>query len=64
MSPRGSKTGTQGLKGNYERSKIPEALCLEIIKATEIKRLNYANTKTIRKEKRFYKKMRINYNTG
>ena len=34
-APRGSKTGTQGLKGNYERSIIPEALCLEIIKATE-----------------------------
>jgi|TARA_Y100000034_G_scaffold29533_1_gene35607 hypothetical protein len=63
-APRGSTTGTQGLKGNYERSKIPEALCLEIIKATEIKILNYAYTKTTRKEKRFYKKMRINYNTG
>lgn len=36
-APRGSKTGTQGLKDNYERSKIPEALCLEIIKATENK---------------------------
>ena len=35
-APRGSQTGTQGLKGNYERSKIPEALCLEIIKASEI----------------------------
>ena len=34
-APRGSQTGTQGLKGNYERSKIPEALCLEIIKASE-----------------------------
>ena len=30
-APRGSKTGTQGLKGNYERSKIPEELCLEIL---------------------------------
>ena len=36
-APRGSKTGTQGLKDNYERSKIPEALCLEIIMATENK---------------------------
>jgi len=36
-APRGSKTGTQGLKGNYERSKIPEDLCLEIIKASEFK---------------------------
>jgi site-specific DNA-cytosine methylase len=30
-APRGSKTGTQGLKGNYERSKIPEELCREIL---------------------------------
>lgn len=30
-APRGSKTGTQGLKGSYERSKIPEQLCLEIL---------------------------------
>jgi len=34
-APRGSKTGTQGLKNNYERSKIPEQLCKEIIIATE-----------------------------
>lgn len=38
-APRGSKTGTQGLKNNYERSKIPEELCEEIIIATE-NRLN------------------------
>jgi hypothetical protein len=31
-APRGSQTGTQGLKGNYERSKIPKQLCLEILK--------------------------------
>ncbi len=30
-APRGSRTGTQGLKNNYERSKIPSALCEEII---------------------------------
>jgi hypothetical protein len=30
-APRGSKTGTQGLKGSYERSKIPEDLCYEIL---------------------------------
>lgn len=30
-APRGSKTGTQGLKNNYERSKIPEQLCYEIL---------------------------------
>ena len=32
-APRGSQTGTQGLKGNYERSKIPKQLCEEIIKS-------------------------------
>lgn len=36
-APRGSRTGTQGLKGNYERSKIPEQLCEEIIMATELR---------------------------
>ncbi len=30
-APRGSKTGTQGRKGSYERSKIPHELCREII---------------------------------
>ncbi len=30
-APRGSKTGTQGLKGAYERSQIPQELCREII---------------------------------
>jgi len=35
-APRGSQTGTQGLKGNHERSKIPSELCLEIIKSAEI----------------------------
>lgn len=33
-APRGSITGVQGLKGNYERSKIPNELCKEIIKST------------------------------
>tara|TARA_R100001244_G_C5160815_1_gene130982 strand:+ start:894 stop:1508 length:615 start_codon:yes stop_codon:yes gene_type:complete len=32
-APRGSKTGTQRLKNNYDRSKIPYELCLEIIKS-------------------------------
>ena len=35
-APRGSKTGTQGLKNNYERSKVPYELVLDIIKATEL----------------------------
>ena len=30
-APRGSRTGTQGLKNNHERSKIPKKLCAEII---------------------------------
>jgi hypothetical protein len=30
-APRGSKTGTQGKKGSYERSKIPSELCVEIL---------------------------------
>jgi len=36
-APRGSKTGTQGKKGNYERSKIPTELCMEIITRTYLK---------------------------
>ena len=34
-APRGSRTGTQGLKCAYTRSKIPKELCKEIIKAAE-----------------------------
>ncbi len=30
-APRGSQTGTQGLKGNYERSKLPYQLCKEVL---------------------------------
>jgi hypothetical protein len=30
-APRGSKTGTQGRKGSYERSKIPQELCFEVL---------------------------------
>jgi hypothetical protein len=30
-APRGSKTGTQGKKGHYERSKIPNDLCQDVI---------------------------------
>jgi len=35
-APRGSKTGTQGKKGAYERSKIPQELCDEIIKSIKL----------------------------
>ena len=30
-APRGSKTGTQGRKDSYNRSKIPRELCLEVL---------------------------------
>jgi hypothetical protein len=33
-APRGSKTGTQGRKGSYERSIIPYELCLEVLSST------------------------------
>lgn len=35
-APRGAKTGTQGLKNNYERSKLPKELCEEIVRVSEI----------------------------
>ncbi len=31
-APRGSQTGTQGLKNDYEKSKVPRGLCFEILK--------------------------------
>lgn len=34
-APRGSRTGTQGLKGSKERSVIPEALCEHIVNICE-----------------------------
>lgn len=34
-APRGSKTGTQGLKGSVERSVIPQALCEHIVDICE-----------------------------
>lgn len=34
-APRGSKTGTQGLKNHMERSKIPEGLCKYIVRICE-----------------------------
>ena len=34
-APRGSQTGTQGIKGNYLRSIIPRELCEEVIISTE-----------------------------
>ena len=40
-APRGSRTGTQGLKNNHERSKIPEQLCTDIVKAQAQKLMLY-----------------------
>lgn len=34
-APRGSKTGTQGLKGSIDRSKIPDKLCEHIVEICE-----------------------------
>lgn len=34
-APRGSKTGTQGLDGSYERSKLPKQLCESIVRYCE-----------------------------
>lgn len=43
-APRGSRTGTQGMKNNYERSKIPYELCKEILLSL---RLNPIHTLSI-----------------
>jgi hypothetical protein len=37
-APRGSKTGTQGRSGSYDRSRIPEQLCTEVIQASLAKK--------------------------
>ena len=42
-APRGSRTGTQGLKGSYLRSQIPYELCKEIILAAE-KEIEYVTS--------------------
>jgi hypothetical protein len=34
-APRGSSTGTQGIKGTVDRSRIPEELCKHIVKISE-----------------------------
>lgn len=35
-APRGAKTGTQGLKGSIERSRIPQQLCDHIVNICEV----------------------------
>lgn len=39
-APRGSRSGTQGRNGSYDRSKIPGSLCLEIIRSSNIGSVN------------------------
>lgn len=39
-APRGSRTGTQGLKGSYLRSQIPYELCKEIIETSLLTYIN------------------------
>ena len=34
-APRGARTGTQGLKGAFDRSKIPPDLCMEVMAAAK-----------------------------
>tara|TARA_R100001509_G_C4846255_1_gene208408 strand:- start:462 stop:1103 length:642 start_codon:yes stop_codon:yes gene_type:complete len=34
-APRGSRTGTQGIKTHYDRSKVPSQLCTEILQACQ-----------------------------
>ena len=34
-APRGAKTGTQGIKGYRDRSRVPDALCLSVVKQIE-----------------------------
>ena len=38
---RGSKTGTQGKKGSYERSKIPLELCNDLLKCSLETKIQY-----------------------
>lgn len=33
-APRGSQTGTQGIRGNHDRSKIPVLLCREVVRSS------------------------------
>ena len=39
-APRGSRTGTQVLKNNYERSKVPSQLCKKVLEKVELQLLN------------------------
>lgn len=52
-APRGSKTGTQGLKNDYERSKIPAALIREIINSVNFKTAAIAGDRSVGKTKNY-----------
>ena len=47
-APRGSATGTQGIKGTVDRSRIPEELCDYIVKISEVGGRN-GSTRNIRR---------------
>lgn len=38
-APRGSRTGTQGRKGAYDRSRVPDELCKELLLASSVKEM-------------------------
>lgn len=40
-APRGSKTGTQGRKGSYDRSIIPKQLCLEVLRSVKKNNISF-----------------------
>jgi len=46
-APRGSQTGTQGLKGDYERSKVPHEVCLEVLSASAYPIAHYSPIKPL-----------------
>lgn len=46
-APRGSRTGTQGLKDHVERSRIPDAFCQHIVDICE----RVPDTKVVRRVK-------------
>ena len=52
-SPRGSKTGTQGLKNSRERAVIPPALCMHIVDICEAPNSSSAEYATCRNASQF-----------
>lgn len=56
-APRGSRTGTQGLKNSMERSRIPQKLCEHIVSICE----EYFESQTTEHTPEFYTSKRILY---